>query len=50
MRRTWGAMWPMTPFWPWRLLNLSPSSGRRVLRASILMTICVATQMRGVSP
>jgi len=42
-------MWPMTPFWPWRLLNLSPSSGRRVLRASILITICAVTGVPGVS-
>lgn len=31
-QRTWFTMQPTTPFCPWRLLNLSPSSGRRVWR------------------
>ncbi len=30
-------MLPMTPFWPCRELNLSPSSGRRVCLITTLM-------------
>ena len=33
-QHTWFTMQPTTPFCPWRLLNLSPSSGRRVWRIS----------------
>ena len=33
---SWGTMRPMTPFWPWREANLSPSSGTRWLRTLTL--------------